>query len=288
VHLCNAGHNLKLSSEFRAGLAPALSAHVNALEEFYDLVAAVPKETRVDIEGVIAANSSVVTHVGHTLWHLYVVQCEKYAQCISGVIRTLNDRQYLLTGLCCRAFMEHAAASRYVVRKLERVAREATNPDQFSSDDLRKILDAVDQFARGGRFNWQRYLSGDQLSSFAEEIAASDKGRGPLDQPNPNSINVKTAIDDWSKEHAGIALIYAFLCEVVHPNIGSTFLVVGDRRSPLAAGGLEMTLGHRLSEKMLMNVLPIVKEAARQQAMLVFYAESFVDQSPFIERRASR
>lgn len=279
---------MKLSPEFRAGLSPGLSAHVDALEEFYGLVAAVPKETRVDIEGVIAANSSVATHVGHTLWHLYVVQCEKYAQCIAGVIRSLNDQQYLLTGLCCRAFMEHAAASRYVVRKLERVAREATNPDQFSSDDLKKILDTVDQFARGGRFNWQRYLSGGQLSSFAEEIAASDKGLDRIDQPNPTSINIKTAIDDWSKEHAGFALIYAFLCEVVHPNIGSTFLVVGDHRSPLAAGGLETTLGRRMSEKMLMNLLPVVKEAAHQQAMLAFYAESFVDQSPFMERTAPR
>jgi hypothetical protein len=38
-------------------------------------------------------------------------------------------------------------------------------------------------------------------------------------------VNVLTCIEKWAKEEPGVLIAYNLFCDLVHPNIGSSFLV---------------------------------------------------------------
>ena len=65
----------------------------------------------------------------------------------------------------------------------------------------------------------------------------SDRSTKTNLQSNPKSTNVKTSIDNLAKDEPGIPLIYDYYCEIVHPNLGRTFLLMGDDQSHIAIGG---------------------------------------------------
>jgi hypothetical protein len=81
--------------------------------------------------------------------------------------------------------------------------------------------------------------------------------------------NIKTFVDKWAESEPGVDLIYGYYCELVHPNLGSTFLVMGNGGSPIAVGGKNTkTLGRKVAIDGLSLLSPIIKEAGKNLAAL--------------------
>lgn len=80
-------------------------------------------------------------------------------------------------------------------------------------------------------------------------------------------------IDAWVSDVPTIALIYDFFCEVVHPNLGSNFLVMGaDNGSLYVAANREKTVGRSLAIEGIELVAPVVREASACMAQLLMWS----------------
>ncbi|HXX76680.1 MAG TPA: hypothetical protein VEI50_16230 [Nitrospiraceae bacterium] len=74
-------------------------------------------------------------------------------------------------------------------------------------------------------------------------------------------------------EKPGIALIYDFFCELVHPNLGSNFLMMGARDGSLhVAGSTDKSVGGSLTIEGIKFLGPIIKEASLNMAKLLGWA----------------
>jgi hypothetical protein len=44
----------------------------------------------------------------------------------------------------------------------------------------------------------------------------------------PEQINVQTCIDKWAEDTPEVSIAYGLFCDLVHPNIGSAFLIASE------------------------------------------------------------
>lgn len=175
---------------------------------------------------------------------LYAQYQLKYAELTGGLIDSLNKKEYMIFASCARGLLELTAVLRYYTKKLEPIIDEAAKTGIFSHEQQKTMLDIIDQHARGGRFNWNEFYFGNK-SSFAKHLVEMRKKKGKqfsaeakniLEKVNPEQVNVLTAIDNWAKEEPGVLLTYEYFCELVHPNLGSSFLVMGSNENRLVVG----------------------------------------------------
>src|SRR5260370_851281 len=88
-----------------------------------------------------------------------------------------------------------------------------------------------DQHLRGGKFDWEAFMTGDYsklLSAAAEKSGVGRKrqeAKEESERNNPSPVRIGECIKDWASESPGIGVVYDLFCDMVHPNIGSTFLV---------------------------------------------------------------
>ena len=91
---------------------------------------------------------------------------------------------------------------------------------------MRKAALTIDKFIRGSRFSWDAFVQGrfDQLSKIPE-------------QEHLVQVNVQTCLQKWYRDSPKLESLYDLMCDLVHPNIGSAFLVVRAQDGKLVAGG---------------------------------------------------
>ncbi|MEI7996364.1 MAG: hypothetical protein WCH01_15815 [Methylococcaceae bacterium] len=90
---------------------------------------------------------------------------------------------------------------------------------------------------------------------------------------NTHSINVQTAINKWGEESPGAQLAYAFFCELVHPNLGSNFLVMGVGNGNLLVGGdTKKVVARSIAAEGLRFLGPILKQASNDLLVLLYWA----------------
>lgn len=171
---------------------------------------------------------------------LYAQYLAKYAELTSSLIDAANHKTYLVFALCGRSLLELTALLRYYIKKLQPHIDEAVRAGVVNVDVQRAIIEVLDQQARGGRFDWLEFHFGDR-AEFAARLVENRRKRevqkkSAVTQLNPEQVNVQTTIDQWAKEHPAIALAYDYFCELVHPNLGSNFLVMGATGSNLTIG----------------------------------------------------
>jgi hypothetical protein len=97
------------------------------------------------------------------------------------------------------------------------------------AEDMRSLINIDDQHFRGTRFDWESFLfrhyvqlKQDTIQKLKDKKA---KIKSASQTPVPEQINVHTCIDKWAEETPEAAIAYNLFCDLVHPNIGSTFLV---------------------------------------------------------------
>ena len=57
------------------------------------------------------------------------------------------------------------------------------------------------------------------------------------EQEHLAQVNVQTCLQEWYRDSPKLESLYDLMCDLVHPNIGSAFLVVRAQDGKLVAGG---------------------------------------------------
>lgn len=175
------------------------------------------------------------------LWSAHVV---KFSELCEALIESVNRYQFLVYGLIGRSLIEHAATMRYYVKeRLQPTIDEAVQSGVVTSERIQAILVELDTFLRGSRFDWDAFLSGDfdQLSGERTESAASRQ-----------QVNAKTCIQKWARESPNMMILYDLFCDLVHPNAGSTFLVMQTWDEGVGFGGEN---GQRFGQEIMIRTL---------------------------------
>lgn len=106
---------------------------------------------------------------------------------------------------------------------------------------------------RGTRFDWRSFLLRNYSKMKEDAVKQLSKNRGKnsvSEEINKQQVNVLTCIEKWATEAPVIMVAYNLFCDLVHPNIGSNFLVAS-----VEAGKIYFTkhkgemLGHQIFEE---------------------------------------
>ncbi len=151
----------------------------------------------------------------------------RFAQLSETILDSIEDQRFLVYALAGRSLIESTATLRYYL--LEKYT-PLFNKGSLTSEDLKKLIEIDDQHLRGGRFDWEFFFTQryDELKAAATQALADKKvkfKKETVPTGTPHQTNVLTCIENWGKESPGIIVIYNLFCDLVHPNMGSTFLV---------------------------------------------------------------
>ncbi|MEI7516199.1 MAG: hypothetical protein WCK81_12500 [Betaproteobacteria bacterium] len=214
------------------------------------------------------------------LGFLYGMYVEKYFELLSEVVISINNERFLTFGLAARTLLETSATLRHYNKKLQDIADSAKDKDNFSVAELNELALILDKHSRGGRFDWFRFWTSnrkDMAENLVNEIKNKSKKNDKVDssrtQTNPDSINVQTAINKWGEDSHGVQLAYAFFCELVHPNLGSNFLVMGVGNGNLHVGGdTKKVVARSIAAEGIRFLGPVLKQALNDLAVLLYWA----------------
>lgn len=152
----------------------------------------------------------------------------KFGEMCKAVSESLRSQQFLLYALAARSLIETTATLRYYIRH---EYRPLLGRVEMSQQEMKQLLDADDRHLRGGRFDWQAFISGryGEMVEEARRELVHKKGSKNKKYLPPNLMNeqrnVYTCIEKWATEEPGALLTYNLFCELVPPNAGSNFLV---------------------------------------------------------------
>jgi len=147
---------------------------------------------------------------------LLAAQVSKFALLAENLTWSVNRGDFLAYGLVGRALIEHAAVLRYYLAdQIDPFLKGSIQRGYVTQEEIANLIDILDKHLRGGRFDWGAFLTGDV------EALSNDDASSLLRQ-----VNVKTCIDSWATETASVRILYNLFCDLVHPNVGSSLLVM--------------------------------------------------------------
>ena len=150
----------------------------------------------------------------------------KFAQLSQAILDSVEKNHYLVYALAARSLIESTATLRYYTLAQYKPLFDKGN---LTPADLRQLIEIDDRHLRGGRFDWdsfffQRY---EHLKNEAvKELESKKKKRAYVSQGIiAKQVNVLTCIEKWAEVTPEVLIAYNLFCDLVHPNIGSSFLV---------------------------------------------------------------
>jgi hypothetical protein len=184
------------------------------------------------------------------LWACHV---SKFNELYLGLVHSINEEQYLIYGMLGRSIIEHAATMRYYFKnKLAPLIDKAVNSGKI--DNLSEINEKLNSFLRSGRFDWDMFFSGE----FEELMSKKnhDKSTNDLAQ-----VNTLTCIQKWSEDTKSIEILYDLFCDLVHPNVGSSMLVMHTWDDGVGFGGNEAKkVGYDILLKTVAGIILLFNE----------------------------
>lgn len=172
-----------------------------------------------------------------------------------SILDGLNRFDYLTYALCGRALIETVATLRYYVLHRYKPLLDKGN---LLPEDVRQLIQIDDQHLRGTRFDWESFLfqnytklredAAKQMSEKREKnrqaSAASSEGTVA------KQVNVLTCVEKWSTEAPEVLIAYSLFSDLVHPNLGSNFLVASaDSEKLYFTKHKGAMIGHRVFEQ---------------------------------------
>lgn len=155
------------------------------------------------------------------------VYADKFKQLYSVLALALESEWYLVYAQCARAIIEHTAYCRYFsVNKNCQELKRAFEANELTDAQTNRALEDLDRFVRGTRFSWDAFVE----KRFAE------LNKQPH-QPHLKQIHINDCLRDWYQEKPNLEHLYDLLCDLVHPNFGSTLMIVRSMDREVVAGG---------------------------------------------------
>lgn len=164
----------------------------------------------------------------HNVYARNLITCyvSKFAQLSEAVLESVENKRYLVYALAGRSLIEHTATLRYyMLFKYKPLFEDGS----LTTSDLKHLIDIDDCHLRGGRFNWEAFffkrykqLKNDAVSQLAKK---KTKQKHLVQGIVAEQVNVLTCIEKWAEVTSEVLIAYNLFCDLVHPNIGSSFLV---------------------------------------------------------------
>lgn len=193
--------------------------------------------------------------------NLVTAYVSKVADLSNGVLLAIEHENFLMYAVCGRALIETTAMLRYYVLEKYKPLLERKQGTGLSRDDMRRLIELDDQHLRGGKFDWESFLF-QRYSKLKDDARVRMESKGKRARPvdgssQPEQIRIGHCIESWGRETPAILVVYNLFCDLVHPNIGSTFLVASSsgkelyfsrfRGEPVGRAILEQSLPMLLS-----------------------------------------
>jgi hypothetical protein len=168
----------------------------------------------------------------HNCYARNLVCCyvSKVVDLSDSLLAGLERYDYLTYALCARSLIEIVATLRYYI--LHQYKPLLDNPSlQF--EDMMNLLLIDERHLRGSRFDWESFLYGNYAKitkEAASEIAAKknkkrSSNKAQSSKKEAEQVNVLTCIEKWAEQTQEVMVAYKLFCDLVHPNLGSNFLV---------------------------------------------------------------
>ena len=152
------------------------------------------------------------------------VYADKFLQLYGAVAESLLSERYLIYAQSARSILENAATLRYHSKDADvTLLRTSERP---STESIAAAFSKLDRLIRGSRFTWDALLSG-----------RFDEVRAKPDYEELRQTHVQTCLGHWYRESPKVESLYSMLCDMVHPNFGSSLLVIRTDNGSLLAGG---------------------------------------------------
>ena len=125
------------------------------------------------------------------------------------------------------ALLETTAMLRYyVVDQYKPLLDKGT----LSVVDMRRLIEIDDQHLRSGKFDWESFSFKNYSKMKADVVAKqASKGKKPAKAPEadagPPQVRIGLCFESWAAELPEVMIVYNLFCDLVHPNVGSSFLV---------------------------------------------------------------
>jgi hypothetical protein len=198
----------------------------------------------------------------HNMYARSLVTCyvSKFAQLSETILDSIEDQRFLVYALAGRSLIESTATLRYYL--LEKY-KPLLDKGFLTVEDMKKLIEIDDQHLRGGRFDWESFFTQryDELKVAAAQALADKKDntkKATVPTGTPHQTNVLTCIENWGKETPAIIVIYNLFCDLVHPNMGNTFLVASMNRDGLH---FAQSRGSSMGAKIFEQSLPMLLSA---------------------------
>lgn len=164
----------------------------------------------------------------HNMYIRNLLACysAKISELTATALDGIETQRYLMYALAGRSLIECAATLRYYVLYKYAPLLDRRNKTYAA---MKELLDIDDQHLRGTRFDWEAFVTGRHrllLDDVARRLA-NKRGTPPpgSNETRPPQVNTKTCLDKWAAEEPKALVAYDLFCDLVHPNVGSSFLV---------------------------------------------------------------
>lgn len=248
---------------------------INGIEKFHVLVSDVSSRHVATFDPIALGKAPPQEFIGKALELLLSIYATKYRELVGAAIEATCRSEFLVFAYCGRGLIETTATLNYYNTKIIAVITAAKDPDSFHPDELKAIVELLDAHSRGGRFDWASFWTDSRkdMASRLVEARRSKKQSSAGGESYVQQVNIQTAIDHWIKDEPGIALFYDFYCELVHPNLGSNFLVMGASDGQLSVGGtVNKSVARSIVREGITFLGPVLKRASGCMASLVAWA----------------
>lgn len=166
--------------------------------------------------------------------NLITCYVSKFSDLSDAILFSIEKENYLVYALAGRALIETTATLRYYVIHQY---KPLFDKGSLSDEDILSLIKIDDCHLRGSRFDWESFLLKNYSKMKEDAVRQLDDKKARrkhiIDGIINKQFNVTTCIEKWAEQTPEVLIAYNLFCDLVHPNIGSSFLVASTSNSGL-------------------------------------------------------
>ena len=143
-----------------------------------------------------------------------------------GLLSAVEAKNFLIYALSGRSLIEITATLRYYVNQKYKPLFDRPS---LSNNEMQELIFIDDQHLRGARFDWEKFFYRKYHELIEEQTKQLKKNNSKTADTSKliaqNQVNVQTCIKKWGQDQPLVLLGYSLFCDLVHPNVGSSFLI---------------------------------------------------------------
>jgi len=209
-------------------------------------------------------------HIVNNLQHMFVLNVYKCQYLIKGISYSINEKNPFTAMLCTRSTMEFAATMNHYYKEIISVIPEGK--DKVYEEDIIELDEILIKFYRGARFDFKSYIKDNKLQDLS-------KGTDYY------QASIYNYIDELIKFDQGMAdarYEYSFICEFVHPNLGTNWLL---EDTTATKDSISVTVSRNISSHTFSEILTLFLPIFIKY--MVVYKQSLGTFSNYTERIAA-